>query len=52
MICKATNSCIYYKNGKCFGVDCDCISIGTDTEDILRELWGNYDLYEDPYGWL
>ena len=52
MICKATQSCIYYKEGKCTGIDCTCIALGTDTEDYLREMYGNYDLYEDPYGWL
>lgn len=52
MICKATIFCSYYKNGECFGIDCDCIAIGTDTEDYLRECYGNYDLYQDPYGWL
>ena len=52
MICKATDSCIYYKEGKCTGIDCTCIALGTDTEDMLRESYGKYDLYKDPYGWL
>lgn len=51
MTCKAYKGCPYYKEGKCLGIDCDCLAIGTNTEDFLRECYGNYN-YEDPYGWL
>jgi len=38
-ICKITDSCSVYKEGKCLGCDCGCPLIGSDELDILKEIY-------------
>jgi hypothetical protein len=45
-ICKAADACSAYKSGKCLGCDCDCIILGTDEADMLKELG-----YGDQFDW-
>jgi len=39
-ICKVNKICSAWQEGRCLGCDCSCIILGTDEEDMIRELGG------------